>query len=52
MIYNEPLRDWRKWAQELLIQKFGVDKMNEILHSWDDDDELRIQLTELIRRNK
>lgn len=51
MIYNEPLRDWRKWAQELLIQKFGVGKMNEILYSWDDD-ELRIQLTELIRRNK
>ena len=50
-MYNEPLRDWRKWAQELLIRKFGVDKMNEILYSWDDD-ELRIQLTELIRKDK
>ena len=30
-MYNEPLRDWRKWAQELLIQKFGVDNILGIM---------------------
>lgn len=50
-MYNEPLKEWRKWAQELLIQKFGIDKMNEILYSYDDD-ELRIKVAKLVRNEQ